>query len=442
MQMTDPAEVRGSPTVETSVVEGGLGAPDVTQLAQVDLTFPVTRIDPDYSSYQALSPRTQPSGWTYTDPSGSSNLTMIKVTSSSVPYSNSGMMCGNGYADAGNFASHPWQSGDDWFITVATFQPDDQRTWLVDVQLTGAGANSLNDWRELTGSLAPQADVAFSFSNNASTPHIAHIVNGTTVHRIDTTNGSMALADTGNFPWTIGMSVGASPWLMHDKNDDWFVSTSQSSEEVRVWQESTDTKRTSSYNCNEGRMSRDGLYVCLSNISGDNYRCWNLSANTYSTLITGITQHSGSLQSRWMATNWDVSAPWRSCLANPTSWDDDLFGYLGSTPYDGGEVHYSGNWIQDVSGGYDNQYALGSASHSSNQDNWCKTGLVLVNTGGTDARYVGCSHAGPYGGNYWGLCFQNMSPSGHLAGFSSKHAYSNTNVTSRFDLYLAVMPRV
>ena len=436
--------ISGLARVKPAAGGDGLGDPDLTQLIQCDITYPVTRIDPDYSSWQALSPRTQPSGWKYTDPT--SGLTCIKVTSATVPYSNTGMTSGQGYCDAGNPMSLPWELDGDWYVTIATFHGGDQRTWLVDLRLTGSGAPALESgtWRELTGSLAPQADVAFSFSN--VTPQVAYSVNGTTVHRIITEDGSMALADTGNFPWVIGMSVGASPWLMHDKNDDWFVSTSESSGQVRVWQSSTDTKRTSPYTANEGRMLRDG-HVLHSNISGDNFRVWNLAANTHSSLINGITQHGGSLQSRMAGSNWDSyengcwDASWK---ATPTSWLFDIFDEDGTNVYDGGEAHHSGHWIQDVSGGYDGQYVLGGATHSSTVPNWCKVGMVLFNLDGTDARYVGPSYCGPYGATgywYYGLPWPNANPTGHVITFTCAMAYSNSVRHSRYDLFAVIMPR-
>lgn len=417
--------------VYVSGLPDGLGTPNPLALPQVDLVAPTTRLTANYTALNALDLRNKPLGYVWTDPH--SGITCIKGSTLTYPHNSNKS---NPYGDGGNYASHAWQNGSgDWCITHSVFSGSNQQTWLVDIILTGANANTLTNWRQLTGSLAPSTDIAFSFSANRATPRIAYVYNGGAIRRIDTQ--TMALANTGLFPKTI---PGA--WLHQDRNDEWFV-TSTTGGVITAWNANTGVTRTCSVSANEGRIDREGGgYVLL---TGGTARLWDAATSNSAVgpaFLSDHNQHNASMRRRWMGTNWDLSSPWgvwkASNAAGALSAVEALYtnGF-----YAGSEIHWAGQWDQDVNGGYDQQWGLCSGA-GDNAGTWARRATGLVKADGTDARLVLFHQNLDYGSDYWALPFNGISPGGHVVSVSTKWTTGeNTGGQAVTDIIFAIMPR-
>jgi hypothetical protein len=424
----------GDTSFVTIATESGtvLGTPDPTLLPSVDMTAPVTTIEPDYAAFQALSPRTRPSGWTYQDPV--TGVTVVKVTAPGVPVAGSGH---NWYADGGALMSHAWRRGTDWYVTVLVYSDNSgQTSHLVDLKITGTPA--LSNWRQLTGQLSPSGDLTFSFSSNPATPWIAYVVNGGTLRRINT--AMMTVENTGSFPRS-GLGDGA--WFAVDANDEWMVGMpARTGNSAWAFNARTGALQTTSWTgLDEIRIDRAGGYAILGSGAYD-LVLWNLATNTQGGVFRSAIPfaHLASLQGRFIGTNWDVSFPahiWRMARTGST---------LTPTPslypngfYGGQEIHWSGNWIQTVANP-DHQWAV-AAGLGSYPGLWANRALGIVRADGTDARVIGHHYNNYLSRDYWALPFANISPGGHVVTVNTRLAYGDGDENGRTDLLAFIMPR-
>jgi hypothetical protein len=415
-----------------------LGTPNPLALPQADLVAPVSTLTANYTATNALNLPSQPAGYTFTDPV--TGCLAMKLTSNTIPVASTGSKH-NGYSDGGNFMSHAWQSGSDWYVTISVYSDAiGQSTWLVDMKLTGSGAPSLTNWRQMTGQLAPQAELCMSFSSNRATPRIAYVVNGSTIRRVDT--ATMTVVNTGNFP-KAGLFAGP-VWLFHDRNDEWFCWTTTSGA-CTSWNSQTNYQVTASFTANEGRMDREGGGFINLSEGAVQHRMWDSANNVYlGTSDASPSAHCASLRRRWMGTNWDLASPggvWKVANNTPSNLTvtPSLFtsGYFGG----GSEIHWSGNWDQDVSGGYDQQWAV-CAGLAGATGMYARKAVGMLKADGTDARTVGFHLNCWTGGDYWELPFANISPGGHVITVSTRWATSDTvDGQANTDLLAFIMPR-
>jgi len=112
----------------------GLGAPDPTQLPTMLTGNP---IDPVWAQFVDHALGSKAAGYSYTDTTSGALVT--KLTDDTLPYSG-GLGFGSMYSDGGTYISHPWGDNGDMF-TIAIWQGDDTRTWLVDYQIGGTVSN-------------------------------------------------------------------------------------------------------------------------------------------------------------------------------------------------------------------------------------------------------------------------------------------------------------
>lgn len=426
--------VRARGTLGFASAGGALGTPNPLGMPQADLVAPIVSVLPDYTAYQALSPRTRSAGWSYVEPR--TGLTIVKLTDASV----NGSHWHNSYGDGGPYASHPWQSGADWFVTVAGFSDAGGQTWrLFDVKITGTP--TVTNGRDLTGGLAPSGDITFMFSNNPATPRIAY-VSGSSLRRIDT--ATMTLANTGFFPRT-GLGEGA--WAHQDKNDEWFVGLSarNSGGFFYAFNAVTGQYITQPRGIyDELRIDRDGGR-CLLGTGANNFGDWNLLTNTVTagpTTPNHPIAHNASLRQRWAGPNWDLPNPggiWKLSRSGGTY--TRLPNLYTNGFFYQGEAHYSGCWVQP-SVGLDEQWFCASGIRGAYTGHWMRIGIGLVKVDGTDVRLVANSYNSvAASGDYWLQVWANQSAGGHLIHFASDMAYSETGGSGRTDLFAAILPR-
>lgn len=434
----------GAELVAGALAGETLGAPNLAALPQMDLVNPVTVVNVPWSSYAALNLRNQPAGYTFTEPT--SGVTVVKLTDASTPISvATAQGFGAHYCDGGNVSSLPYQDGGEWWIHVAVFLRTEtggtsDRYFVCDFKLTGTGANQAYNWRELPGI---GRELAFSFSNVE--PHIAY-GEFQQAWRISRYNvQTMALANTGFFPWIISGLTGSSPWLMHDRFDKKFISSgSGGNGAFRVWDSTTGTVIACPITGNEARIEKDGLYASIGR------QIWDLSTNTIVvTVATGghDMAHSASLRMRWAGQDWDQGprVPWRYIPPN-TAWDTSLANaYFGS----GDESHSSGAWVQP-SVPLNEQYYCTYGDLTT--PCWAPRALGFIRIDGADARLIAHhtnlrfqDYAGkPNTANYYSLAWPNPNPSGHIVTYTSWMHQSGTETLSdvgRWDTFLAIMPR-
>lgn len=403
----------------------------MSALPLVDLVGAATPIPTPWTAYAALNVFAQASGFTYNDPT--TNVQVVKISSSTTPNSNSG--CGSPYGDGGNYVSRSWQDGaGDWFKTIYVFQGGPDQSWLVDIKLTGSGGIlGLSNWRQLTGQLAPQADLAFSFSYTQ--PRIAHVVNGTTLRRINTQ--TMTVANTGNFPYAVGFSN--SPWLMHDMYDRKF-SFASTANVCKVWDSQTNITITAAQNANEVRLSKSGNYA-LQTAPG---RYWDLTTNVLTDVVTSHSlQHNATMIDRFAGQNWDLTtnAPYWKCGVSgawTSSFTNAGFGINTN------EAHGAGQWVQPtvpLDQQYFAIYGVGAGA------NWTDRGFGFVRLDGADARMIANHFNGDGsndGGSYYSFTWCNPCPDGLIVLFNScQLPTAGTSVSGRrWDLFAAIIPRI
>jgi hypothetical protein len=421
-----------------------LGTPNPLALPQMDLVNPLTAVDVPWAAYAALDLRTKPANYTFTEPT--SGVTVIKLTDANTPATGS-QGYGSHYCDGGTMSSLPYQDGSDWWVHVATFRRPNDVYYLCDVKLTGTGANQAYNWRVVP---TIGRELAFTFSN--VDPHIAYGEFQQTL-RISRYNvQTMALANTGFFPWIISGITGSSPWLMQDRFDRKFiVSGSGGNGAFRVWDSTTNAVLNCPITGNEARIEKDGLYASIGR------QIWDLTTNTIVTTVATSGHdmaHSASLRMRWAGQDWDQGprVPWRYIPPN-AAWNTSLANaYFGN----GDESHSSGAWVQP-SVPLNEQYYCTYGDWST--PSWAPRALGWIRLDGAQARLI-AHHTNlkysqyngsplpnqvlPNTGAYYSLAWPNPNPSGHVVAYTScmQTSAAETSVSSqRWDLFLAIMPR-
>jgi uncharacterized protein YjdB len=406
----------GSATVTVSVPPPPGAVPDPLLLP--DATGQAAQT----AAYNALSVSTQPAGFSYTDPT--TGVKVWKVTSATVPFSNSGMS--NDYTDAGQRISQPWQSGGQTYWTIIAYAAfNGSEYWLVDFNKTTGFSN----WRHLTGQLRPDVDLCFSFSNNPATPRIAYVINGGSIRRINTE--TMTVANTGNFPHS-----GAVTWLQVDRNDAWFVV--QSSNGHMAWNSQTNVEYRNTLSYDEARLERDGNYAFLTNVNGG--RRWNLADNTVTNSqnwgTTYWAAHMADLRGYWSTVDGYNTTPLGLDVyyANPAGDPNNGIGiyqdvYTGTMA---GLTHHSGNWIQDVNDR--TQWAFMQDDGGSPPAGKLRNGIAAYRLDGTAFKLV--AHHYSTATDYYKEPWATPSPDGRLVLFAS----NMNGAGSRTDLFLIEMP--
>jgi hypothetical protein len=387
---------------------GLLQLPEAT-VAQVPLT----------DAYDALNVRALPAGNWYLDPTTSAKI--YKLTSGTFP--TLGANWGHDYAEGGDEVSLPYNGN-----TRAVLVYSGSEHWLIDFT-PGTGVSNP---RQLTGSLAPFTDLAFTFSNNPATPYYAYASNGASIVRFDLRK--MAEAPGSGWPQAEANAV----WLHQSENDGMFVwMRGAKGSTMAAFEPATNTKKTyTDASMNEPRIDRAGRYVGLSMNSPPNGLSvwdWNTSSIFWSAPgDPGVPfAHVASLRRRWMGVDWNMAFP-PDFSAFTADLPDSVAHVAG--PANGTLVHGNGNWIQP-SADINDQWALFThyGSLRPPESYWLAPGGMVLVTAAGQRRLL----AHPYNttGNYTFYSFAKFSSDGAYVLFTS-----DMDGSGRSDLFLAELP--
>jgi len=381
---------------------------------------------PNVAAYSALNVPRQPAGFSYNDPV--TNVRIWKVTSSTVPARNAG--AGHDYADGSNQVSLGW--GADNSTHTILIRGDGMAYYLVDFT-RGVG---FRNYRILPPAAQPTGDLCFSFSNLASQPRIAYVINGGQLKRFNTV--TMQVENIGFFPLTTTLQT----WLQHDRNDGWFVGLANPTTAF-AWNSQTNQLLAHAESwLNEPRLERDGRYVALT--SGTSaIRLWDLPSN-----ILGPTQrnasisffHNADLRGQWVGTDNNASSPFAQDRYYPSGGQISKVQFL--TQSAGAGVHHAGNWVQsdaDVGGDLNRQWSFVSGFNYNNPL-WTTSllwqeAIGVERSDGTDQRLLLHHYDPQIPLVYFSLPFGMPSPDGKVVIFNS-----NMNGALRYDLFVAEMP--
>jgi hypothetical protein len=387
------------------------GVPDLSQL-------PIANgQQPNVTAWNALNVRNMAGGGSYLDPL--TGVRVWKITSASIPTSNSGM--GHDYGDG------PVQVSGEWGGNKHTILVRGDGYWLVDLE-RGVG---LSNWRQVPNGARPGSDLNWTFSKNPATPQIAYSYSGGQLVRVNT--GTNQVQNTGNFP----KSMSSGYWLHQDKNDEWFVKM-EGAGAVVAWNSVTNqTLRQSFSGLDEPHMEGNGRYVAL--ITDGGTRVWDLQTNTVSS--NGWRQwtfhHNASLLGHWISIH--VDGPVFNFRLDPNGSSSPT----GVNIFEPGMATYqhgAGQWVQRTVP-VNQQYAVISSygNLANGGEIWpgakLKAAVGFLRSDGGDARILAHTYMVFNSGDYWQMPQATPSPDGKVVIFNSDMQNSN-----RYDLFLAEVP--
>ena len=401
------------------------GVPDPTLLPVA-----TTSQAPLTSAYNALGVPSMAAGTSYADPT--THVKIYKLTSGSYPVASGHW--GHDYPDGGDEVSLPY-NGSTRAVLVHQNGGTGGPYFLVDFT-PGAGVSNP---RQLTGTLAPWIDLAFSFSNNPATPYYAYVASGGgsgggTIRRFDIR--TMTEAPGNGWPRTDIDPI----WLHQSENDGLFTWLRGANGHTAVgYEPSTGTLKTyTNAGLNEPRIDRAGRYIGLAfdNPWGANY-IWDWNTNTIAWTTPGDPGpdfgHVASLRRRWLGVDWNLSFPdqfsmWTSDVPNSLT-------HIGG-PAPGTLVHGSGNWIQHPADLNDQWAAFLTYGvlQPTEPAAWLAPGGIILITPNGQRRLLG--HAYNTTSDYTYFSFAKFSSDGQYLLFTS-----DMNGTGRSDVFLAELPQ-
>ena len=362
--------------------------------------------------------RSLAAGQTYVDPN--SGVTVLKLTSASVPSANGGMY--HGYSEGGPNISQPWTGTDGQVYYTAKVGG-----WLVDIR--SSTFTSLN-WRRVSYG----GEIGFAFSLNPATPRIAYVINGKRVDRYNTATN--AIENTGGWPWNISAAGTGVDWLQSQLNDTWFVAMIQSNHTVVAFRPSEGTERAftegaAGVSIDEPHLDREFPVVYLSTNSNVQNKIVNLETNAYTNPrdTQGINgdDHASPMRGKIVALTWMVNGfvmvDWQGNVS--------ATGAINPSPTD-----WSGDWHQAA------QWVFNNNSEYFVVDQWADTGnnpiyrgmMGFVSLAG-DVRLIGATDATGTSYTSGGQPHPTLSPDGKFVMW-----VSNMNGSARYDTFIARIP--
>ena len=400
--------------------EGGSGG-TVADPTQLPAASGQTRVASTYG-------RNVAAGATYVD--ATTGTTILKLTSSSVPSSNSGIY--HGYSSGGPVISQEWESGGVKYHTVWL-----QTGHFVDIRMDTFGTTN---WR----SAPATGELEGCFSCNTATPRIFYYLSGNTIVRYNTATNSAA--PSGIFPKSIG-STGSSPtWLQTQLDDAWIVGMWNSNHTVFCVRTSDGYQRNFSSPqlgevIDEPHIDRGLGYVYLS-VDGTAPNC-GLIANMETGAVVNLTgtnstypndDHSDSLYGGLVCPGSWIPTPKAACLIHSDR-SVTTRSYGGSSPIAwNGEFHTGAQWMIGQTDPDNSWYVVDNVSGG--------VAAVIeyhmigyVNTGNSTARLICCGDNSGTGYNTGGQMHPTLSPDGKLMMWTS-----NMNGSGRYDVFVARIP--
>jgi DNA-binding beta-propeller fold protein YncE len=336
--------------VSAAATPVGGGTPDPKQLPWATLfQGPLTE------AYNDLNVPGLAAGSSYPDPT--TGVKIYKLTSSSFPPS--GLSWGHDYAEGGNEISLPYNGN-----TRAVLVRNGSGWWLVDFT-PGVGVGNS---RQLTGSLAPWSDGAFSFSSNPATPFYAYVGNASnSVERINIQ--TMTVAPGNGWPRANETQVA---WLHQSENDVFFTwMRGQSGPVVVGYEPSSGTLKTKTIpNVDQPQINRNSSVrqVAINTTTAppgvEGLILWDFTQDVEKCTANGTGaqfNHMGALRNRWIGINWRTPKP-----RNYHVYDTNCaYQNLGTPPgpANADDYYANGSWNQPL---------------ASDADQW---GLVSIQTG-------------------------------------------------------------
>ncbi|HKC41758.1 MAG TPA: hypothetical protein VKC15_19605, partial [Gemmatimonadales bacterium] len=373
------------------------------------------------TAYNALNVPAQAAGFSYNDPV--TGVRVWKATSATVPTGNSS--AGHDYADGGNRASLGWGTNNNTHTIL--IRGDGMQYYLVDFT-RGVG---FSNYRILPAAAQPDRDLCFSFSNLASQPRMAYVINNDVLKRFNTQ--TMQVENIGNFPRSVPNHFA---WLHHDKNDTWFVGVLSGNTTSWAFNSQTNQflEHTETWS-DEIRLERDGRYAVL-NDGGTHVRLWDLSTNTFGPSQTNSSfwfAHNASLRGRWVTADVNAMSPWaedRYEVSGGQVVKTRILSQSGGTL-----VHHSGNWVQsdaELGGDLNRQWSFVSGYENNTSLLW-DMAIGVQRADGSDQRLL--LHHYSVNPTYFAIPWGTPSPDGKVVIFNS-----NMNGSGRYDLFVAEMP--
>jgi len=362
--------------------------------------------------------RSLAAGQKYTDPN--SGVTVLKLTSATVPAANGGMY--HGYSEGGPNISLPWVGSDS-----ETYYTAKVGAWLVDIKIS---TMTSSNWRPLSY----DGEIGIAFSLNPATPRIAYKISNGTTKRVDRYNtATNAVENTGNWPWTASATGTNMEWLQNNLNDTWFAAMLNSNHTVVAFRPSDGLQRAiteagSLVSIDEPHLDREFPYIYLSTNSPVPNKIVNLETAGYTipndTAGINADDHAAPMRGRIVALSW---------IADGIISVNDAGGVLRvtSAPSDwSGDWHMAGQWVYNNP----NQYFV--------LDQWKDVGAYPIYLGMVgfvsltgDVRLIAATDATGTGYNDGGQPHPTLAPDGKLVMW-----VTNMNGSARYDTFIARIP--
>ena len=357
-------------TVTVAASTGGGGSSLTADPAQLAIA---ARQSPQWQSYTG---RTLAAGGSYVDPV--TGVRVWKLTSSSVPVANGGMM--HMYSGGPAQISRRLSTG---IHTALFYVQANGDFYLADIT-PGSG---VSNYRALTG--LNDAYLAATFSLRTDSPEILYYFNGSSLVRWNTRTNSAA--PSGLFPKNFTALGGQSGhWLQQDKDDRWFVFMNPGATTIYAWDSQTDQLLTwAPGSLDEPHFDRDGRFVAsLDNANVSQVRMWDLTTGTKSTNLARVV-HPAFMRSYFVSVDpYDDVEYYINGASAPVN-------TLQPDQHSDGVMHRGDQWIQTdamTGGNLLNQWYLYSAyaDGETNLGGWTlSSGNVYWTTVGFDWNEAG-----------------------------------------------------
>ena len=257
------------------------------------------------TAYDATAVFALSAGQSYADPT--TGVTVYKLTSGSYPASAGSW--GHDYAEGGAEVSLPHTGNT---RTIKVFDWNGNNHWLID--FTPGATPALTNARQLTGNLAPNADIAFAFSLNPTTPYYAFVAGGGAIRRFDV----RTMAEVPGNGWPVTTTLNKQiQWLTQSENDTLFAWLDSGTSNMTAYEPSTGTKKTATFATgHQVQVDKGGRYIFWS-LDGNAGVIWDFTSGPNGATLWNVAgdpgipfAHTAMLRRRIMVTNWNVSAPY------------------------------------------------------------------------------------------------------------------------------------
>lgn len=376
---------------------------------------------------------------TYVDPV--SGVTVLKVTSGSVPIGGQTPGISHGYATSGPRVSQPWVDSGDGHTKYTLCL--DFISHMVDIDYNDFQAENFRN----VGDAAGPGDTGMAFSMNTATPRISYYLDGTVIRRFNTATN--ADAASGIFPYTIAVGSGGVLWFGTMIDDAW-MAWMRGTEFMALKTSDSTLRRASQARTT---LAHDELHLDLLNpfvymVTDNglpNYNAlWNLVADTID--ITPGTQNANGP----MISSHSATGPGYSVGTAALESGGGMFLYRGDTNtisqpitdytdyHSADEWYTNADWCFNLPAGYsvpgDGWHLTVLEDHDEPTVKVREYMMAFVKNDGSSIRVIG--HHDSSGVDYDHFSKARLSPDGKLVVWTS----DMNNSSGRWDVFVAKMP--